>query len=119
VEAGLDPSSLVDAASAKGSKMATGTHELGRSTFRTWDVSIGIGERARRTHATAQLHTDGVTELSGTGTAYLSPGEPAGPHIGAELAVARALSDLVRLLVQHATTDVAESLRDAEAQGLT
>jgi len=93
--------------------MATSTHELGQSTFRTWAVSLGIGERDGRTHATAQLHTDGVTELYGTGTAYLSPRDPAGPHIGAELAVARALSDLVRLLVQHATTDVPESLRDA------
>ena len=92
--------------------MATGTHELGQSTFRTWAVSIGIGERDGRTHATAHLHMDDATELSGTGTVYLSPRDPAGPGIGAELAVARALSDLVRLLVQDATTDVAESMRD-------
>ena len=91
--------------------MATGTHELGQPTFRTWAVSIGIGERDGRTHATADLRTDSETELSGTGTAYLSPRDPAGPHVGAELAVAHALSDLVGLLVQHAATDVAESLR--------
>ena len=91
--------------------MATGRHELGQSTFRTWTVCIGIGERDGRTQATAQLHTEGETELSGTGTAYLSPRDPAGPQVGAELAVARALSDLVHLLLQNAATDVAESLR--------
>lgn len=90
--------------------MATASHEFGQSTFRTWAVSIGIGERDGRTHANAQLHTDSETELSGTGTAYLSRRDPAGPHVGAELAVARALSDLVRLLVQDAATDVAEAL---------
>ena len=62
--------------------MATSTHELGQSTFRTWAVSLGIGERDGRTHATAQLHTDGIP-LDLTATAYLSPRDPAGPHIGA------------------------------------
>ena len=73
-------------------------------------MSIGIGERDGRTHATAHLHTDGETQLSGTGTTYLSPRDPAVPRVGAELAVARALSDLVHLLLQNAVTDVAESL---------
>ena len=91
--------------------MATGTHELGQTTFRTWTVSVGIAERDGRTHATAHLHTDGETGLSGTGTAYLSPRYPAGPRVGDELAVARALSDLAHLLLQNAASDVAESLR--------
>ena len=32
--------------------MATSTHELGQSTFRTWAVSIGIGDAEDHEHVT-------------------------------------------------------------------
>jgi hypothetical protein len=91
--------------------MAIGARELGRSRFTTWTVSIAIGERAGRTHATAELQTDSETTLSGAGTVYLSPSHDAGSQVGDELAVARALFDLAQSLVQRATVDVAESVR--------
>jgi hypothetical protein len=91
--------------------MAISARKLGKSRFRTWTVRIGIGERAGMTHATADLQTDSETFLSGAGTAYLSPSYDAGPQVGDELAVARALFDLAHILVQRATVDVAESVR--------
>jgi hypothetical protein len=91
--------------------MACGTHSLGQSTFRTWTVRIGIGERDGRTYATAHLHTDEETELSGAGTTYLDPRDHADSRVGDDLAVARALFDLAHILVQRAATDVAETLR--------
>jgi len=94
--------------------MTFGARGSGKSTFRTWTVHIGIGERDGRTHATADLHTDSEVAMSGAGTAYLSPRYDAGPEVGDELAVARALFDLAQVLVQRAAVDVADSMRSQD-----
>jgi len=91
--------------------MGTGRSGAGKASFRTWTVSIGIGELDGRTHATAHLHTDGQMELTGIGTAYLRPQDRDLPQIGDELAVSRALSDLAHVLVENAATHVAETMR--------
>ncbi len=77
-------------------------------SLKRWSVEIFIDEQEDigGTHAEARLHTDDPTHLSGRGTAALKPGDPSVPEIGAELAVARALSDLAHQLLHAAALDI-------------
>jgi hypothetical protein len=80
------------------------TATTGTST--TWTAEIFIGERDGKTHAEARLHTDDPTHLVGTGVARLNPEDRDVPEIGAELAAARALSDLAHRLLDAAADDI-------------
>jgi hypothetical protein len=72
----------------------------------TWTVSIDIGEHDGRTRAVARLRTGDTESLVGVGFARLAPTDRDVPEIGAEIAAARALSDLSRHLLGTATEDV-------------
>jgi len=68
-----------------------------------WTVEILVGENDGDTYAEARLRDDVGAQLLGTGRATLHENEPDVPVIGAEIAVARALSDLGhRLLITAA-----------------
>lgn len=71
-----------------------------------WTVEVMIGERAGRTYAEASLHDDIGNRLVGVGRAVLDPDEPDVPEIGDEIAVARALMDLGRRLLDTAGDDL-------------
>jgi hypothetical protein len=77
-------------------------------SLKRWNVEIFIDEQEDqgRTHAEARLHTDDPTHLVGRGSARMNPKDRPVPEIGAELAVARALSQLAHELLSAATEDI-------------
>jgi hypothetical protein len=77
-------------------------------SMKRWSVEIFIDEQEDEgtTHAEARLHTDDATHLIGRGSARRNPTDQAVPEIGAELAVARALSHLAHELLSAATQDI-------------
>jgi hypothetical protein len=70
-----------------------------------WNVAVEIDEHDGRTRAVARLRTDGA-ELTGVGTARLSPDDRDVPEIGDELATARALSELSHHLLDTAANGI-------------
>jgi hypothetical protein len=76
-----------------------------------WSVEIFVDEQEERTRAEARLHTHDDTHLRGVGFANRHPKDRDVPEIGAELAVARALSELAHELLQATADDIAGSLR--------
>lgn len=77
-------------------------------SLKHWNVEIFIDEQEDegKTHAEARLHTDDATHLVGRGSARLNPRDRGVPEIGAELAAARALSDLAHGLLDATTLDI-------------
>jgi hypothetical protein len=75
-------------------------------TVTTWTVTVDIDEHEGHTRAVARLRPHGTDEVVGVGLARLSPEDRDVPAIGAEIAVARALSDLSHRLLLTATEDV-------------
>lgn len=73
---------------------------------KAWSVEIFISEQDGTTHAEARLHTQDRTAVTASGSARLNPTDRDVPEIGAELAVARALSALGHQLVEAAVTDI-------------
>ena len=67
-----------------------------------WTVRLSIGE----TDVEARLVMDGNEGLTGRGKANLNPADRKVKKIGAEIAVARALSDLAHKLLHAAAADV-------------
>jgi Domain of unknown function (DUF1876) len=76
---------------------------------KNWTVSIDIDEHDGHTRARARLRTRDTERLVGVGLARLNPTDRDVPEIGDEIAVARALSDLSRRLLQTATDDVEQN----------
>ncbi|MCJ0903329.1 hypothetical protein B2J88_35505 [Rhodococcus sp. SRB_17] len=76
-----------------------------------WSVDITIDEHTsetgNRTRAIARLHSRDDTHFAGAGFARCNPSDRDVPEIGDELAVARALADLSRQLIEATTTDLA------------
>ena len=76
-----------------------------------WEIEIFLDEHEGRTRAEARLHTRDATHLKGVGFANRNPKDQEVPEIGAELAVARALSELAHELLQATADDIAASVR--------
>lgn len=77
-----------------------------------WNVTIELADaedthRDRLTTAHAELSTNGTT-LHGYGRARRNPADVDVPHIGEELAAARALRDLADRLLAATSDDIAE-----------
>ena len=79
---------------------------------KTWNVRIDVGEKDGRTRAIARLYTGDTSSLVGTGLAMLNPADPDVPEIGDEVAVARALAQLSRVLLGAASDDLSDVLHD-------
>ena len=74
---------------------------------KTWTVEIFIGEQDGKTHAEARLSSEkSARQLTGEGTARLSPEDRDVPEIGDELAASRALSHLAHQLLDAAADDI-------------
>lgn len=72
-----------------------------------WSVDIYIDEHDDdTTRAEARLQTPDHTHLKGVGTARRNPSDVNVPEIGDELAVARALTDLGRVLLRTTAEDI-------------
>lgn len=74
--------------------------------IKRWAVDVMVGEQDGRTYAEAELRDDIGNQLTGVGRATLHPGDPDVPEIGDEVAVARALADLGRRLLDTAANDI-------------
>jgi len=72
---------------------------------KVWTIEVVIDESADVTEAKALLRVND-RELGGWGRARRAPQDPDRPHIGDELAAARALSDLSHQLVDAAATEI-------------
>ena len=72
-----------------------------------WTIQIAITEQGDETRADAILE-GGTAQHRGWGRAQRSPKDPDVPRIGEEIAVARALEDLVRKLLETAEDDIAD-----------
>jgi len=71
-----------------------------------WSVSVSIAETDGQTRAEALLVMPGGEQLAGHGQARRNPADPEVARIGAQLAAARALSDLAGQLVHAAATAI-------------
>lgn len=71
-----------------------------------WSMTMSVQESDGETTATAQLSMAGEEHLAGRGKARLNPSDQGVDKIGAEIAMARALSDLAHKLLHSAAMDV-------------
>lgn len=72
----------------------------------SWSVQLRVSETEGQTDAEARLVMGGDQQLTGRGRARLNPLDQDVEKIGAEIAVARALSDLAHTLLHAAARDV-------------
>jgi len=77
------------------------------SDSRVWTIEIIVTEEGETTRADAILE-GGPIRHRGWGQAKRSPGDSDVPRIGAEIAAARALEDLVQKLLEMAEDDIDE-----------
>ena len=73
-----------------------------------WRVDIMVGENEGHTRAEARLVTEIGDRLVGIGEAHVSPRDSDVPEIGDEVAAARSLEDLGRLLLETASGDIGD-----------
>ena len=71
-----------------------------------WSMTLSVQESDGETIATARLVMNGDEHLAGKGKARLNPADQGVDRIGAEIATARALSDLAHKLLHAAAHDV-------------
>jgi Domain of unknown function (DUF1876) len=71
-----------------------------------WSVNLSVAETDGRTYAEARLTMAGDEQLAGSGEARLNPADQDVWTIGAQIAVARALSDLAGKLLHSAATGI-------------
>jgi Domain of unknown function (DUF1876) len=76
------------------------------NTIDRWSVDIYLNETEGETHAEARLAAREDESLRGRGRARCNPADWDVPEIGAELAAARALSDLAHRLLDTAAADI-------------
>jgi hypothetical protein len=76
------------------------------NTIDRWSVDIYLDEADGETHAEARLGMRETGGLRGRGRARCNPADWDVPEIGAELAAARALSDLAHRLLDTAASDI-------------
>lgn len=81
--------------------------ELG--TSREWTVRVTIFEKGDDTTATVALLADSPEALTATGASHRSGADTEDPHIGDEVAVARALRRLADHLLVTAEHDIEEA----------
>jgi Rv2632c-like len=74
-----------------------------------WLVSLSLTETDGQTRAEARLVIPGDDELAGHGQARRNPADREVSRIGAQIAAARALSDLAGQLLQAAATAIEDS----------
>ncbi|MFD7440561.1 DUF1876 domain-containing protein [Streptomyces sp. NPDC059909] len=80
-----------------------------------WNVEIVITESDRTTQAEARLRGRNAELYVGQGTAHRNRTDPDIPHIGDELAVARALSGVSHELLQEVAEEI--ETRTGEHEG--
>ena len=77
-----------------------------------WPVSLSIAETDGQTRVEARLVMPGGDQLIGHGQARRNPADREVARIGAQLATARAFSDLAGLLLHAATAAIEDSTHE-------
>ena len=77
-----------------------------------WLVSLSLTETDGQTRTEARLVIPGDDELAGHGQARRNPADREVSRIGAQIAAARALSDLAGQLLQAAATAIEDSTHE-------
>lgn len=73
---------------------------------KTWHVELFVHEEGDDTTVHAVLHGDTATHPEGLGRARRAPSDPSLPHVGDEIAAARALRALADALLSTAAEDI-------------
>jgi hypothetical protein len=73
-----------------------------------WSANVSVAETDGWTHAVARLKMVGGKQLVGRGEAHLNPADQDIWTIGAQIAAARAMSDLAGRLLHAAATGIEE-----------
>ena len=73
-----------------------------------WSASVSVAETDGRTHALARLDMVDGKQFVGRGEARLNPADQDSWTIGAQIAAARAMSDLAGQLLHAAATGIEE-----------
>ena len=77
-----------------------------------WLVSLSVAESDGQTRAEARLAMPGGEQLAGHGQARRNPADREMPQIGAQLAAARALTDLAGQLLHAAAAAIEDSTHE-------
>jgi uncharacterized protein DUF1876 len=77
-----------------------------------WSVSLSVAETDGQTRAGARLVMSGDDQLVGHGQARRNPADREVTRIGAQIAAARALSDLAGQLLHAAATAIEDSTHE-------
>jgi Rv2632c-like len=77
-----------------------------------WSVSLSVAETDGQTRAEARLVMSGGDQLVGHGQARRNPADREVARIGAQLAAARALSDLAGQLLHAAATAIEDGTHE-------
>ena len=77
-----------------------------------WPVRLSVDETDGQTRAEARLVTSGGDQLAGHGQARRNPADREVARIGAQLAAARAFSDLAGRLLHAAATAIEDSTHE-------
>jgi Rv2632c-like len=77
-----------------------------------WLVSLSVAETGGQTRAEARLVVSGGAELAGHGQARRNPADREVARIGAQIAAARALSDLAGQLLHAAATAIEDATHE-------
>ena len=77
-----------------------------------WPVSLSIAETDGQTRVEARLAMPGGDQLTGCGQARRNPADREVSRIGAQLAAARAFSDLAGQLLHAAATAIEDSTHE-------
>ena len=77
-----------------------------------WPVSLSVAEADGQTQAEVRLVMPGGGELAGHGLARRNPADREVARIGAQIAAARAFSDLAGRLLHAAATGVEDSTHE-------
>ncbi len=77
-----------------------------------WLVSLSVAESDGQTRAEARLAIPGGEQLAGHGQARRNPADREVPRIGAQLAAARALTDLAGQLLHAAAAAIEDSTHE-------
>ena len=77
-----------------------------------WPLNLSIAETDGRTRAEIRLVIPGGSQLVGRGQARRDPGHREVARIGAQIATARAFSDLAGQLLHVAATGIEDSTRE-------
>jgi Domain of unknown function (DUF1876) len=77
-----------------------------------WSVSLSVTETDGQTRAEARLVMPGDDQLAGHGQARRNPADREVSRIGAQIAAARALSDLAGQILHAAATAIEDSTHE-------